>query len=275
MIAFIPKLSAEALNRRNEGEKFSVKADGQLGLLSFQLEGEVIATRPAPVDRDWMDATGEGFAYRCLPLSIANAHGWELLTPRGFAAGWTGAETTDGVVVQGDGGTQPPASSHFGHGILTFHVPAIFRTDPGYDLWIQGPVNRPKDGIYALSAVVETDWSVATFTMNWKFTRPGVLLRFEPGEPFCHIFPVKRGDLERVDPSIAPLAEAPELERAFQAWSASRQAFNSELAVEGSEARSQRWQKDYTKGRTTAGDGGAPQDHRTRLRLKPFSGSVA
>jgi hypothetical protein len=28
-----------------------------------------------------MDASPEAFAYRCLPLNIANAHGWGILTP--------------------------------------------------------------------------------------------------------------------------------------------------------------------------------------------------
>ena len=30
--------------------------------------------RPAEATRPWMDATPESFAYRCLPLNIANAH---------------------------------------------------------------------------------------------------------------------------------------------------------------------------------------------------------
>ena len=33
---------------------------------------------------------------------------------------------------------------------------------------------RPKDGISALSGVIETDWLLYNFTVNWIFTRPGV-----------------------------------------------------------------------------------------------------
>ncbi len=29
---------------------------------------------PAPTERRWMDDTPNGFAYRCLPMNIANAH---------------------------------------------------------------------------------------------------------------------------------------------------------------------------------------------------------
>ena len=49
--------------------------------------------RPAPATRAWMDATPEAFAYRCLPLNIANAHGWEILSPCGFEAVWDGGST--------------------------------------------------------------------------------------------------------------------------------------------------------------------------------------
>jgi Family of unknown function (DUF6065) len=34
------------------------------------------------MERAWMDATDQRFAYRCLPLNIANAHGWEILRHR-------------------------------------------------------------------------------------------------------------------------------------------------------------------------------------------------
>ena len=47
--------------------------------------GEVRPTiQPAPATRDWMDKTPQSYAYRCLPLNIANAHGWEILSPSTF-----------------------------------------------------------------------------------------------------------------------------------------------------------------------------------------------
>ncbi len=78
-------------------------------------------------------------------------------------------------------------------------MPCLFRTEPGFDLMVQGPVNFPRDGVYALSGVIETDWSPYTFTMNWRMTRPGASIRFKKGEPFCHVFPVRRADLESIE----------------------------------------------------------------------------
>ena len=53
-------------------------------LTAYVVDGHSIDIRPAPLERDWMDNTEQRYAYRCLPLSIANAHGWEILCAAGF-----------------------------------------------------------------------------------------------------------------------------------------------------------------------------------------------
>jgi hypothetical protein len=239
-------------------------------LLAYVMDGHSIDIRPAPLERDWMDASDQRFAYRCLPLNIANAHGWELLCPSGFSAWWNGLNGTDTVNVKADLGTQAPAISHFGHGVLTFHVPCLFRTEPGFDLFVTGPINRAKDAIAPLSGVIETDWAPYTFTMNWRFTRPNTKIRFEQGEPYCHIFPVRRGHLETIEPQILPLSQAPELEAEFKLWSESRSSFNADLKQPQSQAAQERWQKAYFRGQNPSG---APvqADHRSRLRLQEFA----
>ncbi|WP_042832409.1 DUF6065 family protein, partial [Xanthomonas citri] len=45
-------------------------------LIAHVLDGHTLDIRPAPHERAWMDATEQRYAYRCLPLAIANAHGW-------------------------------------------------------------------------------------------------------------------------------------------------------------------------------------------------------
>jgi len=236
-------------------------------LLCYPTSGEPPKLVAAPLERDWMDRTREAFAYRCLPLNIANAHGWLILNTDPFIAQWDGGSEIGAISISAGSGASL-ASSHFGSGILTFHVNALFRTEPGYDLMVTGPLNEPKDGIQPLSGVVETDWAPFTFTMNWKFTRKLVPIAFERDDPFCMIFPLKRGLVEEVEPEIRTLESDPELRAAYFAWADSRRDFNSALRVPGSEAQAQRWQKDYFRG--TGSGGAAPTDHRTKLRLKEF-----
>ena len=47
------------------------------------LDGHTLDIRPAPREREWMDRTDQRYADRCLPLDMANAHGWELLCQSG------------------------------------------------------------------------------------------------------------------------------------------------------------------------------------------------
>lgn len=240
-------------------------------LTAYVLDGHSVQIRPAPLERAWMDATHERYAYRCLPLNIANGHGWEILCPSGFLAQWDGGAANTSLAVTPDAADETaPAVSHFGYGVLTFHIPCLFRTEREFDMFVGGPVNQPKDGIGALTGVIETDWAPYTFTMNWLFTRPGAV-RFEAGEPFCTIFPVPRGSLEAIEPEMKRMSDEPELEALFKQWAASRAGFNADLSVTGTEAHRERWQKMYFRGLQPTGEPGPASDHRSRLRLKPFA----
>ena len=227
--------------------------------------------RPAPSTRNWMDATPEAFAYRCLPLNIANAHGWELLNPTAFEAIWTGAAGTDAITIRriDPRTTTPLAESIFGQGVLTFHVEAILRTPPGWNLWVGGAPNRFKDGIAPLTGVIETDWSPFTFTMNWRFTRPGHWVRFDAMEPFGFFFPVQRAALEQFEPEFAPLSANPDIEQGFTCWSQSRTAFNEATRKTPPTAPADKWQKHYYRGMDMTGRPPV-EGHCTKLRLSDF-----
>ncbi|ADV28059.1 hypothetical protein Psesu_2225 [Pseudoxanthomonas suwonensis 11-1] len=237
-------------------------------LTAHVLDGHTLDIRPAPLERDWMDATAQRYAYRCLPLDMANALGWELLCQSGFSASWNGGDGLDDLAIVADPGTRAPAVSHFGHGVLTFHIPCLFRTDPRVELLVGGPVNRPKDGIAGLTGLVETDWSPYAFTMNWRFTRP-CTVRFEAGEPFAHLLPLQATLLDQVEACWKPLSETPELEAEYLRWTESREHFLRTLHDPASQAAREQWQRSYFRGVDT---GGCPAPrHRTKLRLPMFN----
>src|SRR3954454_25309748 len=195
-----------------------------MDLVCYLTDDRPVDIRPARNRRDWMNQTPSSYAYRCLPLSIANAHGWEVRCPVTCEAEWNGGSNKSDVQVifqEGENsflGTpkiKTFVESHFGSGILTFNVGVILSTSPGYDLWVTGPVNEFKDGIQALSAVIESYWMPFIFTMNWKFTRPNIKVRFEKGQPFCFFFPIEHGLLERFNPIVRPLSENSNLAKQY------------------------------------------------------------
>jgi len=224
---------------------------------------------PAPITRAWMDATQDRFAYRCLPLTIANQSGWIIGCPSSFCARWNGGPSPRDLNIVSDQ-TPPDAriSSLFGQGTITINMPYLFRTPKDINLWVKGPTNWPKDGVWPLEGVVETDWTCATFTMNWKLTRPNHLVRFERNEPICMVVPIPRYLLSELNPKKMPLSENSEAQEGFERWSRDRNDFHRRIK-EGDEAvLNQGWQRDYFKGRDPGKD--PFEDHQTKLKVKPF-----
>ena len=96
---------------------------------------EIVPGRP---QRAWMEAFEDRHAYRCLPLTMANTTGWEILCPMGFTAEWNGGLQQSDITLtphHPHPDFQDFVTSHFSHGVLTFHTGYLFRTPPGWSMW--------------------------------------------------------------------------------------------------------------------------------------------
>jgi LPS sulfotransferase NodH len=240
-------------------------------LIAYEIDPQnklpiVVASR----ERPWMQRTPQRFANRCLPMLIANQSGWHILNTRKIAVTWDGGVGTENLRVEFiDGETSPFVGSHFGSGILTWNIPYLFRTSPGFNLLVRGPANLPKDGVQALEGTVETDWADATFTMNWQMTRPHFTVLFDVNEPIALIAPQRRGELESFRPETRPISDNPALHKAHDRWRTSRIAHNAGLKELDSEARRQGWQKHYFRGTSPANS--LAREHQSKLSLRSFA----
>lgn len=259
--------------RGSKGCKAGLHNDGHAGdnmkLICYTLDGKPIDIEPASNERDWIDNTRKQFAKRCLPLVTANSHGWQILCQDGCWARWNGGIYPNDTKVKTDSGKTTEVSSHFGHGILTFQVHCLLRTEPGYNTWVTGPVNRFKDGIQPMSAMLETDWMPYTFTMNWQITRKRKWLRFEKGEPIAQFFPVPRRIVDDCDPQMMPIATDADLQTTVDGWHKMRKDFLTKLNARDPETEKEGWQKHYFRGLNPDGSQGS-DEHQTRVRPKPF-----
>jgi Family of unknown function (DUF6065) len=245
----------------------AVETLGPPELTCYPMWPDPPALVPARSERAWMDDTPEHFAYRCIPLSIANSSGWEMILPFSFEAAWYGGKGLDAVQLHtSDLRVRHMVSSHFGNGVITFHTGWMFKTPPGWAVWVRGAPNTGKDGIVPLDGLVETDWLPFPFTVNWRFVKPGVV-RFEAGEPFAFITLVPHVQLDAVQPQIRQLESDPDLKAAFEGWQAGRADFGARLKALEASAVAEKWQRTYVRGQVAAGEG--PMFHLTRRRLKP------
>ena len=240
----------------------------------FRLRPDPSPMVPAEPRRKWMDATNQRFAYRCIPMPIANATGWELLSPIDFKVGWSGGNDVDALTVtatkdEDSDQVRSFISSHFGYGIMTFSPGYLFRTSPGWATWVRGSPNESYSILQPLEGIVETDWLPFTFTMNWRFAYPGEI-RIPKGERLCFITPVAHVVVGEIEPRILDIADDPDLAERFGTWRDSRRSFNAGLRAEDPEIVKQGWQRRYVKADTLGAT--SPDFHITKRRMKTPKG---
>jgi Family of unknown function (DUF6065) len=224
---------------------------------------------PASAERPWLSDRSHP-ARRCLPLMMANQAGWFVLSAHRVEVSWNGGPRPSDVAVDLLEGEAPcPASGHFGHGIVTWTIPYLFRTSPGTNLLARGPANWPRDGVSYLEGLVETDWSIAAFTVNWQLTRPEHTVVVEIGDPIAMLVPQPRHYLEATRTVASPIGTQPELQAAHRRWFVTRALFNRLIALPGRGIKS-KWQRHYFHGTTP--DGQPAPEHQTKLRLPEFEG---
>jgi hypothetical protein len=244
-----------------------------LPLIAYRIPGYASypAVIPAPADRTWIDSGTKGWANRCLPLRIANQSGWVVLNQVDIEVVWNGQTSLNALrIASGDGNAQEVAASMFGFGILTFMIPYLFRTPPGFNMMARGPANLPKEGASALEGITETDWLPYTFTMNWQITRRFKPVKFARGEPICMLTPIRRGDLESFAPEVRELESDAELHQSYRTWHESRK--NVVAAAQGltiEEARGLT-QGHYIRGQGHLGE--RAHGHQTKVAVKAFAG---
>ena len=220
--------------------------------------------------RDWMDVTPSRFAYRCLPVTIANQTGLWVKNPVGFTATWRGSERPGSIDFQFEESAEIWTrwiSNEFGAGIITWNSPFLFRTKPaGSRLLVFGPANSFKNNVHPLTAILESDWMTMSFTMNWKIMRPGDPVRFEAGEPLFQTIPLLNNpcaDIEDALVTYKKLDDDPDLSRSYREWDQSRKRFREQSKA--GELKPDEWQRDYFLGRDAAGRPSAPL-HMTKVK---------
>lgn len=227
------------------------------------------ALEPAPHERPWMDATENKFAYRCLPLTIANQAGWIVRAPFTFQAYWDDALPAGrSIFLRAEDPAEaapwaPWIGERFPGGILSIKLPYRFETDPGYGLVTRGPTNYFVHVAAPLESFVDTSAGPVELWMDWKLLEPNRALIFRKGDPLAMIAPYPLDLLEAVVPRSLPISDNAALEEAHALWSERRAAF-----IARDDRAPEEWQKDYFQGRNMAGE--RQHAHKTRLNLKPF-----
>jgi len=180
-------------------------------------KGQRLNIEQSPVDRGWMDQTAMGYAYRCLPMSYANRHGWCVRLTEDVEATWDGGISPDSTtIIKGrEQNGLRMADNGTGNGIVTFHLNAIPRTPLDWNLWIMGAPNLVIPGASALSGIIEADWMFTSPTSNWKITQTNQVVTFKKGDPVLFFVPVHRTEIESFEVNHKSFYDDPEIVRHY------------------------------------------------------------
>ena len=217
----------------------------------------------SPVDRDWMNELASSYAYRCLPMTYASRHGWAIKLIKDVQVIWDGSRSASGTQII-CGKEQIPgavfADTGTGNGVITFHLNAIPRTSPEWNLWIIGAPNLVIPGAAPLSGIVESDWMSSAPTMNWKITEPHRVITFKAGDPVIFFIPIHKTQLEEFTVSHKSLYKEEGMNQRYNEFTAWRK--------EEDNAGRSAFGKRYLKGKNPDGTvPDWPHQHKTKLNL--------
>ena len=227
----------------------------------YNIENYPLDIKPGVKKREWMDETPNGFAYRCLPLSMANMTGWDIYPREDFIISWDGQYNQSGLVIHHPD-TQPEyVTSTFGSGIFTVHTGMLFKTEKEWDMLVTGSPNHPVSFASPLTGVVETWWNDFTFTMNWKLHTAGTYI-WPKGRPLCRVLPIP-AEYDIVT-EVIDLKDDAEKQAAYQQWADDRTRIVEEIdqvystGVDGKTVKAGKpkteWEKNYYTGKRKNGE---------------------
>lgn len=162
------------------------------------------------IKRDWMDDTYNKHAYQCLPMTVANVSGWELVLDEDLVVIWEGGNTVVKVL---SGGTQK--DRQVAHpsmiGIISLSTGWAINTEEGYATWVTGSPNYFIDGAVPLAATIPSSWWPDEVQMNWKITKVNEPVTFPAGTPYCFFTVYPEGLLESVEFEVSNIWDKPDL----------------------------------------------------------------
>lgn len=243
----------------------------------WRIDDNPLRIEPASRTRPWMDETPNKYAYRCLPMTIANSTGWDLFATDDFVVSWNGSAHQDDLQINfASNNTHPFITSSFGSGIITVHTGVLFRTDREWDMMVMGSPNHIVEWATPLAGIVETWWNDFTFTMNWKLHQAGSFT-WDKNIPLCRVLPIPH-DYDNIEISMNAIELNPVQHDRYKEWERSRCEIIDEIdaaykfGVDGNRVKvgkpKTEWERNYYSG--VRKDGERIENHTIKREFPRF-----
>ena len=179
------------------------------------------------IKRDWMDETHNKHAYQCMPMTVANVNGWEIIMQEDLVVQWDGGNNIVEVLSGGEQSGRIVAHPSM-VGIISLSMGWAIGTEEGYNTFITGSPNYFPSGAVPLSASLPSSWWPDESQMNWKITKIGEPVIFPAGSPFCFFNIYEESLLSSVEFEIENLWDKPKLIESRMKYSDMKMKNNTE-----------------------------------------------
>jgi hypothetical protein len=156
--------------------------------------GALFDIAPMSIKRDWMNATSEGHAYRCFPVTQANVVGYSLFCNEDINFFWDGIndQTSDHIEI-----IKAPEGSYGGRGqsSISFNTGLIFRTEQNVSIFAINPVNYFSNDFETMSNIVSTSFYDNPLPLAIKAKSPNKNVIIKAGTPLATIIPISLSGL--------------------------------------------------------------------------------
>ncbi len=149
---------------------------------------------PMSIKRDWMDATSEGHAYRCFPVTQANVIGWNIYCEEDIEYFWNGidGQTNESIEI-----LKAPPITYTGRGQASISLTTglLFKTEENMSLFTINPVNSFNPYFETMSSVISTSFYGNPLPLAIKVKKANENVTIKAGTPLATIIPISLSGL--------------------------------------------------------------------------------
>ena len=161
----------------------------------YKDDGPVANIEPLSAKRDWMEATFDKHAYRCLPVTLTNQLGWAISFPEDITFMWDGQISTSGDHVKVLAGEKYIQTGR-GQATVSFETGLVFRTPENYSLLTYNVPNMFMEGVSPYTTIISSSFFEGPLPVAWKVTKPFVPITIKANQPVAAVFPISLTDIQ-------------------------------------------------------------------------------
>jgi hypothetical protein len=161
----------------------------------YKDNGPTANIEPLSAKRDWMEATFDKHAYRCLPVTLTNQLGWAISFPEDITFMWDGQISTSGEHVKILAGEKYVQTGR-GQATVSFETGLVFRTPENYSLLTYNIPNMFIEGVAPYTTIISSSFFEGPLPVAWKITKAFVPITIKANQPIAAVFPISLTEIQ-------------------------------------------------------------------------------